>query len=246
VRTDLGLEPKAAQTRRALIVGASRGLGLGLVARLLEREWQVTATVRRGSAALSDLAAGDESDRLRIITGIDIDDDAAVASLRAGLADEPAFDLIFVVAGVATQAGTPAGQMPRQVAGQVFQTNAISPIHFAEAFHKRVAAGGVIALMTSKLGSVSLNQGGGWSSYRASKAALNTLARSFAGQHSKARWSVVLMHPGWVRTDLGGRRATLDVETSVRGMVAVLEARLEQGLRGGCVFLDYQGQSVPW
>jgi NAD(P)-dependent dehydrogenase (short-subunit alcohol dehydrogenase family) len=183
---------------------------------------------------------------LRIVADIDINDDATVAALRAGLADEPTFDLIFVVAGVATQAGTPAGQMPREVVGQVFQTNAISPIRFAEAFRKRVTAGGVIALMTSKLGSVSLNQGGRWGSYRASKAALNTLARSFAGQHSKAGWGVILMHPGWVRTDLGGKRATLDVDTSVRGMVAVLEARLDQGVRGGCVFLDYQGQTVPW
>lgn len=163
--TDGEPQSEAARRRRALIVGASRGLGLGLVARLLEREWQVTATVRRPSAELSELAAGQKSGCLRIVTEIDIDDDAAVAALRASLAGEPAFDLIFVVAGVATQAGTPAGQMPREVAGQVFQTNAISPIRVAEVFHKRVAVGGVIALMTSKLGSVSLNQGGGWSSY---------------------------------------------------------------------------------
>ena len=166
-----------------------------------------------------------------------------MARLRAGLEGEAPFDLVFVVAGIAPQAGTPLGQMPREVAGQVFQTNAVSPIRFAEAVHRRVAPGGLVALMTSKLGSVSLNGGGGWSSYRASKAALNTLARSFAGQHAKAPWGVVLMHPGWVRTDLGGRRATLDVETSARGMVSVLEGRM--GGRG-CVFLDYAGETVPW
>ncbi|WP_375464265.1 SDR family NAD(P)-dependent oxidoreductase [uncultured Methylobacterium sp.] len=232
------------QERRALIVGASRGLGLGIVARLLERDWHVTATVRRPSAALTDVAA--RAARLRIVTDLDIDDDAAVAALWSSLKAEAPFDMVFVVAGVATQAGTPAGQMPRDVAGRVFQTNAISPIRFAETFRKRVAPGGLIVLMTSKLGSVSLNQGGGWSSYRASKAALNTLARSFAGQYATADWGVVLMHPGWVRTDLGGRRATLDVETSVRGMVAVLEGRLDQGPKDGCAFLDYQGQTVPW
>ncbi|MCJ2038946.1 SDR family NAD(P)-dependent oxidoreductase [Methylobacterium sp. E-041] len=226
--------------RRALIVGASRGLGLGLVARFLERGWAVTATVRRPSAALSELAS---AGTLRIETGVDIDDDAAVTALRTRLAEAPAFDLVFVVAGVATQAGTPAAAMPRAVATAVFETNALSPIRFAEAFHKRVAPGGLVVLMTSKLGSVSLNRGGGWSSYRASKAALNTLARSFAGQHAKADWGVVLMHPGWVRTDLGGRRATLDVETSARGMVAVLEGRLGGS---GCVFLDHAGEVVPW
>lgn len=221
-------------------MGASRGLGLGLVARLLERGWNVTATVRRPSAALSDLAT---TGHLRIEAGIDIDDDATVAALRTTLADVSDFDLVFVVAGVATQAGTPASTMPREVAGAVFQTNALSPIRFAEAFHNRVASGGLIVLMTSKLGSVSLNRGGGWSSYRASKAALNTLARSFAGQHAKADWGVVLMHPGWVRTDLGGRRATLGVETSARGIVTVLEGHLGQR---GCVFLDYAGAVVPW
>ena len=226
--------------RRALIVGASRGLGLGLVARFLQHGWDVTATVRRPSAALSDLRAGGA---LRIETGVDIDDDASVAALRATLAEAPAFDLVFVVAGVATQAGTPAATMPREVAMATFQTNALSPIRFAEAFHRRVAPGGLLVLMTSKLGSVSLNRGGGWSSYRASKAALNTLARSFAGQHAKADWGVVLMHPGWVRTDLGGRRATLDVETSARGIVTVLEGHLGQR---GCVFLDHAGQPVPW
>ncbi|WP_342149688.1 SDR family NAD(P)-dependent oxidoreductase [Methylorubrum sp. SB2] len=227
-------------TRRVLIVGASRGLGLGLTARFLARDWDVTATVRQPSAPLADLATGG---RLRIEAGIDIDDDAAVADLRARIAEVPDFDIVFVVAGVATQAGTPAALLPREVVGAVFQTNAVSPIRFAEAFHRRVAPGGLIVLMTSKLGSVSLNRGGGWSSYRASKAALNTLARSFVGQHKGADWGVVLMHPGWVRTDLGGHRATLDVETSARGMVGVLESRLGQR---GCVYLDYTGETVPW
>ena len=226
--------------KRALIVGASRGLGLGLVARFLARGWDVTATVRRPSQALADLSMDAP---LRIEAGVDIDDDGAVADLRTRLAEVPDFDLVFVVAGIATQAGTPAFLLSREVVGAVFQTNAVSPLRFAEAFHRRVAPGGLIVLMTSKLGSVSLNRGGGWSSYRASKAALNTLARSFAGQHKEADWGVVLMHPGWVRTDLSGRRATLDVETSARGMVGVLEAHLGQR---GCVYLDHAGEKVPW
>ncbi|MDX7953286.1 SDR family NAD(P)-dependent oxidoreductase [Lichenihabitans sp. Uapishka_5] len=231
-------EPAGRQSvRRALVVGASRGLGLGLTRELLSQGWEVTATVRRPSPDLASHGG------LRVESGLDIDDDAAVAALHATLADQPRFDLIFVVAGVATQAGTPAGQLDRAILASVYQTNAVSPIRFAERFHNRIADGGLLALMTSKLGSVSLNRGGGWGSYRASKAALNTLARSFYGQHPKASWGLVLMHPGWVRTDMGGKRATLDVETSVRGMVAVLDARLGQR---GCVFLDHEGETVPW
>jgi NAD(P)-dependent dehydrogenase (short-subunit alcohol dehydrogenase family) len=227
-----------ASARRAFIVGASRGLGLGLVQHLLRLGWDVTATVRRPSAALEATAG-----RLRIEHGVDIDDDAAVARLAAALAEEAPFDLVFVVAGVATEAGTPAGRMARSTAAAVYQTNAISPIRFAETFHRRVADDGLLVLMSSKLGSVSLNQGGGWSSYRASKAALNTLARSFYGQHAKVAWGLVLMHPGWVRTDLGGRRAPLDVDTSVRGMIRTLDARWGQR---GCVFIDHEGAQVPW
>lgn len=224
--------------KRALVVGASRGLGLGLVAEFLDRGWEVTATVRRPSPGLDALG----QERLRVETRVDIDDDAAVAALGERLRGE-AFGVVFVVAGVATEAGTPAPLLARAVVGQVFQTNAISPIRFAEAFRGSVAPGGVIALMTSRLGSVSLNDGGGWDSYRASKAALNTLARSFQGRHARAPWSVVLMHPGWVRTDMGGRGADLDVATSARGMVRVIESRLDTQ---GCVFLDYRGETVPW
>lgn len=231
-----------APPRRALIIGASRGLGLGLVERLLARGWHVTATVRAPSPALESLLPAADG-RLSIEPGIDIDDDTAVADLRTRLDPLPPFDLLFVVAGTAAQAGTPVAHLPRDQTLALYQTNAVSPIRCAEALHRRIAPGGLIAFMTSRLGSVSLNQGGGWEAYRAAKAALNTLARSFQGRHSHAPWGVVLMHPGWVRTDLGGRRATLDVATSARGMVEVIEGRLG---RRGCVFVDYKGEVVAW
>ena len=223
--------------KNALIVGASRGLGRGLAGSLLKRGWRVTATQRSPSSALALLAA----DALRIET-VDIDDDTAVAALRDRLADER-FDLVFVVAGVATRAGEPAHAVARNVAAQVFLTNAISPIRFAESFADRIAPGGVLAFMSSILGSVALNDSGGWESYRASKAALNTLARSFALRHRADGFGVLLMHPGWVRTDMGGANADIDVETSVAGMVEVIDARLG---KAGCVYLDYRGETLAW
>lgn len=222
--------------RHVLIVGASRGLGLGLVAQFLSRGWTVTATTRSGAPGLDALAAP----ALRTET-VDMNDDAAVAALRKRL-DGARFDLVFVNAGVSNGVETPLHEVPRDTATEVFQTNAISPIRFAEAFQDLVAPGGTIALMSSILGSVALNTRGRWEVYRASKAALNMLARSFQIRHADAGWSLVLMHPGWVRTDMGGAGADLDVETSVRGMVDVLE----QPARGGCVYLDYQGQTIPW
>lgn len=222
--------------KHALIAGASRGLGLGLAEGLLARGWSVTATQRNPSAGLAALACP----ALRVET-VDIDDDAAVTALHGRLAGTM-FDLVFVVAGVSNGAVTPMPETPRDVTAQIFRTNAVSPIRFADTFADQVAKGGTLALMTSVLGSVGGNTNGGWEIYRASKAALNTLGRSFQLRHADAGWGVVLMHPGWVRTDMGGPSATLDVATSVAGMLDVLEASRPDG----CVYLDYRGQTVPW
>ncbi|MCJ2104971.1 SDR family oxidoreductase [Methylobacterium sp. E-041] len=223
--------------RNALIVGASRGLGLGLVETFLGRGWRVTATQRKASPGLAAL----ESEALTIETA-DIDDDQAVSALHDRLASRT-FDLVFVVAGVATQAHDPLHAVPRPVAAQVYLTNAISPVRFAEAFRDRLAPGGSLVFMSSILGSVGLNTSGGWENYRASKAALNTLVRSFAIRHAAENLSVVLMHPGWVRTEMGGDGADIDVATSVAGMADVIEARLG---RPGTAYLDYRGETLAW
>ncbi|WP_336485777.1 SDR family oxidoreductase [Methylobacterium nigriterrae] len=225
------------QQKSALIVGASRGLGLGLVETFAGRGWRVTATQRSPSPGLARLA----SDSVRVET-VDIDDDSAVATLRDRLGGET-FDLIFVVAGVATQAHEPLHAVPRAVAAQVYLTNAVSPIRLAEAFRESVRPGGTLALMSSVLGSVALNESGGWETYRASKAALNTYARSFEIRHRDAGLGVLLMHPGWVRTDMGGAEADIDVATSVAGMADVIEGRLG---RSGVAYLDYRGETLAW
>ncbi|RZK97894.1 MAG: SDR family NAD(P)-dependent oxidoreductase [Methylobacterium sp.] len=226
-----------ADRKNALIVGASRGLGLGLVETFLQRGWRVAATQRSTSPGLAALS----SDALRIETA-DIDDDGAVAALHRTLSGER-YDLIFVVAGVATQAHDPLHAVPRDVAAQVYLTNAVSPIRFAEAFLDRLAPKGLVAFMSSVLGSVGLNEAGGWENYRASKAALNTLARSFEIRHRDAGFGVVLLHPGWVRTEMGGADADIDVATSVTGLTDVIEGRLG---RTGCVYLDYTGKTLAW
>jgi NAD(P)-dependent dehydrogenase (short-subunit alcohol dehydrogenase family) len=223
-------------SKHALIAGASRGLGLGLVDTFLKRGWTVTATQRSPSAGLQALACP----ALKVET-VDIDDDAAVAALQGRLAGE-SYDLVFVVAGISNGSTTPMPETSRETSARIFQTNAVSPINFAEAFTGQVAPGGTIAFMTSRLGSVSLNTNGGWEIYRASKAALNTLGRSFQIRHAHADWDVVLMHPGWVRTDMGGASATLDIETSVVGMADVLEQKRPKG----CIFVDYTGATLTW
>ena len=222
-----------------LLAGASRGLGLGLVQRYLERRWRVIATVRTPSAALEALAGGDG--RLRIET-LDITRPTEIEALADRLGDA-ALDVLFVVAGVAHPPAQPAAAMSDAEFDHVMHTNALAPMRVLERLERLVPAGGTIAAMTSSLGSIAGNGSGGWEAYRASKAALNMLLRSFAVRHADGRRTVLAVDPGWVRTDMGGPGANLDVETSTRGMVDMLEAR--RG-RGGVAFVNYADRDVAW
>ena len=224
----------------ALLVGASRGLGLGLVQRHLERGWRVIATVRTPSEALQALA-GEAGDRLRIET-LDINQPAQIAALADRL-DGMELDLLFVVAGVAHAPTEPAATMSNDEFDRVLHTNALAPMRVLESLGRLVPAGGTLAAMTSSLGSIAGNETGGYETYRASKAALNMLLRSFAIRHADTGRTVLAVCPGWVRTDMGGPQAPLDVETSTRETAGMLEARRGSG---GMAFVNHANQDVAW
>ena len=230
----------ASKTRTAMIVGASRGLGLGLAKEYLARGWQVIATVRHGRTALHDVEA-DAHGRLDI-QHVDINNPDQVAALRTGLRSR-SLDLLFVNAGIALEPDRSIGQVDADAFAHVMVSNALSPVRFIETFHDLVQAKGTITAMSSGLGSVANNTDGGWETYRASKAALNTLLRSYVARQSGDTRTYLLMDPGWVRTDMGGPQATLSVEESVAQMVDVMEA---QAGKGGLRFLNYHGRTVAW
>ena len=222
--------------RSALLIGASRGLGLGLAQVFASRGWSVTATARDPARAPA----------LAAVPGVrvehaDITDLAGMAELHERAAGP--FDLVFVVAGIADDATLPVHAVSVASAAHVFETNALAPLRAMEQFTDRLAPGGTMAAMTSILGSVAENASGGWEIYRASKAALNTLTRCYALRHRDAGITVLSLHPGWVRTDMGGPRASLDVETSANGLCDVIEA---QHGRGGHRFLDWEGRTIAW
>jgi NAD(P)-dependent dehydrogenase (short-subunit alcohol dehydrogenase family) len=139
----------------ALVVGASRGLGLGLVAELRRRGWDVVATVRdvAGEERLQELAGAAGGAALQVERA-DINDDAAVAALRQRL-DGAVFDLVFVNAGISPPGRGGAARISRDEAAHVLLTNAVAPIRLARAFLDRVRDGsGIVAFMSSGLGSV--------------------------------------------------------------------------------------------
>lgn len=225
----------------ALIVGASRGLGLALAAEYVRRGWHVIAT-RRGAAptGLADLAER-AAGQLEIET-LDMTRPDEVAALRRRLAGRW-LDLLFVNAGVTNDPMAPIGDVTTDDFVHVMVTNALSPMRVVEAFQDLVPATGTIGVMSSGLGSVADNEYGTWEVYRASKAALNTLMRSFAARHRDDPRSFVIIAPGWVRTDMGGPNASLGIDDSIPRVVDVIAAqRGTPGLR----YLDYLGRTVRW
>jgi NAD(P)-dependent dehydrogenase (short-subunit alcohol dehydrogenase family) len=226
--------------KSALVIGGSRGLGLGLVGELLKRGWRVTATERTPSADLASLARA-SGGRLAI-EQLDVTRPADVAALARRLGAQ-SFDLLFLNPGIMKGRGQALGEVPDADIVAIFMTNAVSPIRAADQLLGLVRPGGMAAFMSSILGSIATNDDGRAELYRASKAALNSLIRSFRARHKERDLTVLALHPGVVRTSMGGPSAPLDIETSVRGMAEVITARWGSG---GQAFVDYRNESIPW
>ena len=228
-------------TRRVLLIGASRGLGLALAEKWVEDGWHITATIRgSGKTALHLLA---EQHRSQVeIESLDVTSPFQIAAMRDRLAGRK-FDLLFHNAGTANQPDGTVAETSVDEFIKVMVTNALSPLRVIEAFQDCVEPTGTIGVMSSGQGSVANNLNGGHEVYRGSKAALNSYMRSYDARHRGEQRTLILMAPGWVKTDLGGPNARLTIEESIPGVVNVIDS-----LRGqpGLHYVDYLGQAVPW
>jgi NAD(P)-dependent dehydrogenase (short-subunit alcohol dehydrogenase family) len=218
----------------ALIVGASRGIGQQFVQRYAAAGWTVHATVRGELPAATDQI---------IYHNLEVTDDASLAALATTLADV-ALDLLVVNAGVIGNRDMTAEKVDRALWLETLAINTVAPLAIAGAFLPNLKrTDGKLIAISSRLGSIGFNTIGGQYIYRSSKAGLNAVWRSLAIDTRSEKITCVVLHPGWVRTDMGGQGADITVDESVNGMSALID-RLTFADSGK--FFDYRGQELPW
>ena len=223
-----------------LITGANRGLGLEFTRQYAADGWRVFAACRDPAGA-RDLAAveGDVSAET-----LDVDDGPQVAALANKLSGQP-IDVLINNAGIYGPKDVTRDTVDYDAWGQVFRTNTMSPLAVSAAFAANVAQGGQkkIITLSSTMGSIAENDSSGDFIYRSSKAAVNAVMKSLAGDLKSEGITVAVLHPGWVRTDMGGPDAAIEAPESVTGMRAVI-AGLKESDSGR--FLNYDGTKIPW
>jgi NAD(P)-dependent dehydrogenase (short-subunit alcohol dehydrogenase family) len=231
--------PTRSSEKQLLLIGASRGLGFALAEEYLKRGWHVLATERNSATSKLHELLRAARGRLEIAT-VDITYPDQVAALRARLASRQ-FDMLFVNAGIGTR------DMVADISTDEFirmmVTNALSPMRVVESLQDLVLPTGTIGIMSSGQGSITNNENGHYEIYRGSKTALNMFMRSFAARHADDPRTLLLMAPGWVRTELGGPQARLSVEESIPNLANTMDA---QAGEAGLQYLDYLGRKVPW
>ncbi len=223
----------------AVITGANRGLGLEFTRVYLAAGWSVHAGCRNPMRA-------DELKKLKgdlHIHALNVDDEKDTKALAKSLGNEP-IDLLLNNAGIYGKRDLKVGTFDHEEFLHVLKTNVVAPIRLAETLVENVAHSKLkkMAFVTSRMGSIAMNAGGSMP-YRTSKAALNMAVSCFSMDVKLRGITCILLHPGWVKTDMGGPNAAIGIPESIAGMKQVIE---KTGHEDSGKFYDYQGQAIPW
>jgi len=236
-----------------IVTGANRGIGLEFVRQLTERGARVIATARKPAEAdrlreLLDESAGDRLEELDVADGDSVE---AFAGRLGG--DDGSGTKAAVARVLINNAGIPArgktlAETDFEEVRRAFDVNAIGPLRVTRALLPvlRRADGPMIVNVSSQLGSIANNTTGGSSyGYRGSKAALNMVTKHLANELESEGFACFVVHPGWVRTDMGGPNATLSVEESVEQLLDRVIGKAKAETHNGGYF-NYDGAELPW
>lgn len=229
---------------RVLITGANRGIGLEFTSQYLAAGWQVDACCRNPEAA-ADLNAlkSEYSENLNLYK-LDVNSEQSIASLKQALTDQ-AIDVLINNAGIYGPKGLEFSSVTPEPWLEVLATNTIAPLMLSQALYDNIQRGELktIVAISSKMGSIADNEYGNSYLYRSSKSALNSVMRSMSIDLKPQAIKVVIFHPGWVQTDMGGPQALIDTNTSVTGMRKIIT---DLPLDKSGEFLSYDGSTLPW
>ncbi len=231
--------------KTTLITGANRGIGLEFSKQYAAEGWRVLACSRNPgkSDELNKLAA--QYPELIKVLALDVSDHAQIKRLAQDLSDE-SIDLIINNAGIYPKSGVNSfGHTDYEEWMRVFRINTMAPLKMAEAFAAQLTRSEqkTFITITSKMGSIEDNSGGGSYLYRSSKTAVNMIVKSLAIDLQSAGIISIVIHPGWVKTDMGGPNALISTEQSVSGMRQVIN---NLSMADSGKFFSYDGQEIPW
>ena len=226
-----------------LITGANRGIGLELARQFAEDGWMVLACCRNPADAGQLQALGERGLAIEL-HALDVTDYQQMTALADQLANRP-IDILLSNAGIYGSKGVGFGGVDAQEWRQVLEVNTIAPLMLVQAFVEQVAASQqkLVAVISSKVGSIADNSSGGSYVYRSSKTAVNQVVKSLSIDLSDRGISVISLHPGWVQTEMGGPNAEISTAQSVSGLKSILQTA---GPAQNGQFIEFNGDSIPW
>jgi NAD(P)-dependent dehydrogenase (short-subunit alcohol dehydrogenase family) len=226
-----------------LIIGGNRGIGLEWVKQWLDRGARVFATARKPQSAAELQSLEQSSDGALSIHQVDVGSDESVEKLANGVGADN-LDILIHNAGIMGRKGL--NSLDTDDVLHTIDVNAVGALRTVRAFRdslRKSDGRSKIALLTSLMGSIADNGSGGSYAYRMSKAAMNMAGKSMSVDLAKDNIDVMILHPGWVKTDMGGPNARINVQESVSGMMERLDA-LNPELSG--TFWHSNGKQLPW
>jgi NAD(P)-dependent dehydrogenase (short-subunit alcohol dehydrogenase family) len=226
-----------------LITGTNRGIGLEFVKHYLKNNEKVIATCRNKNSAKDLLELKNTTSNLSLVE-LDVSNPKSIDEFASKITDQP-IDTFINNAGVFGPRNNEFENFNAKEWLDVFNINTIAPLLITQKILKNLRLGKnkKLVFISSKVGSIEENTGGGMYIYRSSKTALNQVIKSLSIDFKDENFIAVALHPGWVQTDMGGPNALINTKTSVKGMAEVIESLVP---KNSGRFYNYDGSSIPW
>jgi len=226
-----------------LITGTNRGIGLEFVKHYLKNNEKVIATYRNKNSVKDLLELKNTTSNLSLVE-LDVSNSNSINEFASKITDQP-IDTFINNAGVFGPRNNEFGNFNAKEWLDVFNINTIAPLLITQKILKNLRLGKnkKLVFISSKVGSIEENTGGGMYIYRSSKTALNQVIKNLSIDFKDENFIAAALHPGWVQTDMGGPNALIDTKTSVKGMAEVIDRLV---LKNSGKFYNYDGSSIPW